>query len=59
VRPVYGYTNRHCERLAGYTLSLGRALSLTDGEFEALRRGAVLHDVGKSSATTDKITIQS
>jgi putative two-component system response regulator len=41
------YTNGHCERLAGYSLALGRGLGLDEGQLEALRRGAVLHDVGK------------
>ena len=37
----------HCARLAHYGTALGRALGLDAGALEALRRGGVLHDVGK------------
>lgn len=37
----------HCERLAYYSLSLGRELGLSDRELKALYRGSYLHDIGK------------
>ena len=37
----------HCERLAHYAAAMGEALCLDAEDLEALRRGAVLHDVGK------------
>jgi putative two-component system response regulator len=41
------YTNGHCQRLAGYAATLGRALGLPDEDVSALTRGGFLHDVGK------------
>jgi putative two-component system response regulator len=41
------YTDGHCQRLARYATTLGRALKLTDEEVAALDRGGYLHDVGK------------
>ena len=41
------YTKGHCERLARYAAALGERLGLDDGQLVALRRGAVLHDIGK------------
>lgn len=37
----------HCERLACYATAVGRVLRLDEEALEALRRAAVLHDVGK------------
>jgi putative two-component system response regulator len=37
----------HCERLAQYAVTLGETLGLDAEALEALRRGALLHDVGK------------
>jgi putative two-component system response regulator len=37
----------HCERLAHYAVAMGEALGLESEGLEALRRGALLHDVGK------------
>lgn len=37
----------HCARLAHYAATLGEALGLEEDRLEALRRGGVLHDVGK------------
>lgn len=41
------YTEGHCDRLAQYSADLGRHLGLGEDDIVALRRGAVLHDLGK------------
>jgi putative two-component system response regulator len=41
------YTGLHCERLASYSIALGRALGLSRHEQQALHRGGYLHDIGK------------
>lgn len=40
-------TGDHCDRLAHTSVVLGKALKLPPDELEALRRGGVMHDVGK------------
>ena len=40
-------TQSHCETVAHLAVAAGRALRLDDAELEALRRAALLHDVGK------------
>jgi putative two-component system response regulator len=40
-------TEGHCQRLAAYAASLGRALGLGEEDVAALDRGGYLHDVGK------------
>ncbi|MBZ0106393.1 MAG: response regulator [Sulfuricella denitrificans] len=40
-------TGDHCSRLSHYGLVFGKALGLSFNELEALRRGGVLHDIGK------------
>lgn len=40
-------TGLHCERLAAYSLALGRALGLSKADQVALYRGGYLHDIGK------------
>jgi HD-GYP domain-containing protein (c-di-GMP phosphodiesterase class II) len=42
-----GYTELHCRRLAVFSSLLGKRLGLPDREVEAIRLGALLHDVGK------------
>ncbi len=42
-----GYTELHCRRLALFSVSMARRLALPDEEIEAIRLGALLHDVGK------------
>ncbi|MGH0028920.1 MAG: CHASE2 domain-containing protein [Myxococcota bacterium] len=42
-----GYTVRHCRRLAAFSSLMAERLGLDDGEIEAIRLGALLHDVGK------------
>ena len=41
------YTEGHLQRLAMYAEIIGERLGFTERELEALRHGAVLHDVGK------------
>ncbi len=41
------YTMGHCQRLADYSVALGKALGLADEELLALHRGGYLHDIGK------------
>jgi len=41
------YTHGHCQRLADYATTLGARIGLSDEDLGALRRGGVLHDVGK------------
>jgi len=42
-----GYTELHCRRLALFCASLAQRLGLSADEIEAIRLGALLHDVGK------------
>jgi HD-GYP domain-containing protein (c-di-GMP phosphodiesterase class II) len=42
-----GYTELHCRRLALFSASLAQRLGLPPDEIEAIRLGALLHDVGK------------
>ena len=41
------YTSGHCERLAEYSVQMGRSLGLPDEQLAALRRAGSVHDVGK------------
>lgn len=41
------YTEGHCQRLAVYSVALGRALGLPDDDLAALEQGGYLHDIGK------------
>jgi putative two-component system response regulator len=41
------YTEGHCERLSHYASDLGSHLKLDEDSVTALRRGGVLHDLGK------------
>lgn len=40
-------TGGHCERLADYSVALGKALGLPSPDLVALHRGGYLHDIGK------------
>jgi len=41
------YTEGHCDRLSNYAVALGRAIGLSADDLWALRKGGLLHDVGK------------
>jgi putative two-component system response regulator len=41
------YTEGHCDRLSRYSSELGKYLGLEEEDIVALRRGGVLHDLGK------------
>jgi putative two-component system response regulator len=41
------YTTGHCDRLARYSVALGRWLGVSEEYLKALHRGGILHDVGK------------
>ncbi len=41
------YTEGHCERLSRMSVSMGRKIDLLDKELVMLRRGGLLHDIGK------------
>ena len=51
------YTGGHCERLSNYSTALGRRLSLPEADITALRRGGIVHDVGKV-AVPDSILLK-
>jgi cyclic di-GMP phosphodiesterase len=41
------YTEGHCDRLSKYSVTLGEKLRLTEDLRVALRRGGLVHDIGK------------
>jgi putative two-component system response regulator len=41
------YTEGHCDRLSRYSVALGERLQLPEEDLVALRRGGVVHDIGK------------
>ena len=41
------YTGGHCDRVAGYALSLGQALGLEEPVLREIKHGSWLHDCGK------------
>lgn len=46
-------TGDHCDRLAHMSVAFGKELGLGYDELEALRRGGVLHDIGKLGIPDD------
>lgn len=47
------YTHGHSERVARFSTGLARALTLPPREIEQIRRGALLHDIGKIGVKED------
>ena len=41
------YTQNHCDRLAEYAVTLGKQVGLPSEQIVALRRGGIVHDIGK------------
>jgi len=41
------YTEGHCDRLSRYTVSLAEKIGLPEDAFDDLRRGGIVHDIGK------------
>lgn len=41
------YTEGHCDRLSRYSVRLGERVGLEEEELVALRRGGIVHDIGK------------
>ena len=51
------YTNGHCERLAELYVGLGQRIGLPEEQIVALRRGGIVHDIGKV-AVPDSILLK-
>jgi putative two-component system response regulator len=47
------YTHGHSERVTQYALTLAGALHMAERDLEVLRKGALLHDIGKISIPDD------
>ncbi len=41
------YTEGHCQRLANYSVALGKRVGVTEEQLTALRRAGIVHDIGK------------
>jgi putative two-component system response regulator len=41
------YTEEHIERVANLSISIGKKIGLKEEELDVLRKGALLHDIGK------------
>lgn len=51
------YTNGHCHRLSDYGTKLARKIGLSEVEIDAVRKGGVIHDIGKI-AVPDSILLK-
>ncbi|MBN2423568.1 MAG: response regulator [Calditrichaceae bacterium] len=47
------YTQGHCQRLADYGSRLGKKIGLEEKEIRTIRRGGILHDIGKLAIHDD------
>lgn len=50
-----GYTRGHSERVARWAMLIGSLLHIPPHDLELLRRGALLHDIGKIGVKTDSL----
>jgi len=50
------YTLGHADRVAGYAIQLGRKLGVSVEEINVLRKGAMLHDLGKIAIPDELLT---
>src|SRR5713226_6694470 len=41
------YTEGHCQRISNYSVALGKRIGLPEYQITALRRGGIVHDIGK------------
>lgn len=51
------YTNGHCHRLSDYGMKLAKKIGLGEWEIDAVRKGGVIHDIGKI-AVPDSILLK-
>jgi putative two-component system response regulator len=51
------YTEGHCDRLSRYSVALGQWLGLPEEDCVALRRGGIVHDIGKV-AVPDRVLLK-
>ncbi len=51
------YTNGHCHRLSDYGMKLAKKIGLEEWQIDAVRKGGVLHDIGKI-AVSDTILLK-
>ncbi len=51
------YTQGHCNRLANYSQLLARRIGLSEEDINSVRRGGILHDIGKL-AIQDEILLK-
>ncbi|MDO8527945.1 MAG: response regulator, partial [Deltaproteobacteria bacterium] len=48
-----GYTRGHSERVSFYSVKLAKTLNMPEKELEILRKGSLLHDIGKIGVRED------
>lgn len=50
------YTLGHADRVAGYAMELGRKLGVSGDDIQVLRKGGMLHDIGKLAIPDEILT---